>query len=88
MTKSTFAAAALVLCSFAGNAAAADALPSRAAATLGQVIATQGNAALLQIRRDLKESALKTIEPFLPQPDDSTESSDADRPAETPVAQR
>ena len=91
MTKSTLAAAALVLCSFAGNAGtatAADAMPSRAVATLGQVIAVQGNAALQQIRRDLKKSALKTIEPFLPKPDDSTESSDADKPAETPVAQR
>jgi hypothetical protein len=88
MTKSALAAAAtaLVLCGFPGSVASADTLPSRVAASLGQVIAAQGNAALMQIRNDLKKSALKTIEPFLPKPDDSAES--ADTPAATPVARR
>lgn len=87
MTKSTLAAAALVLCSFTGTAAA-DTLQSRAAVSLGQAIAAQGNLALIQIRREIKQSALKTIEPFLPAPDDSKESRGADQPARTPVAQR
>jgi hypothetical protein len=87
MTKSTLAAAALVLCTFAGTATA-DTLPSRTAATLGQVIAAQGNLALMQIRREIKASALKTIEPFLPAPDQVTRSRDAHPPAETPVASR
>ncbi len=113
MTKSTLAAAALVLCSFPGAAIPAEGLPSRAAVALGQVISAQGNAALAQIRRELQHSALKTIEPFLPSAgedtDESTgestdkatavatdqaadtstdESTNADEPAETPVALR
>ena len=87
MTKSTFAAAALVLCTFTGTAAA-DSLQSRAVVSLSQAIAAQGNLALIQIRREIKQSALKTIEPFLPAPDDSKDSSDDDKPAKTPVAQR
>ncbi len=88
MTKSTLAAAAvLVLCSFTG-AASADSLQSRAIVTLGQAIAAQGNVALVQMKRDLKKSALKTIEPFLPKPDDSNESANADEPAKAPVSQR
>ncbi len=66
MTKSTLAAAALVLSSFSGAAIPAEGLPFRAAAALGQAIAAQGNVALAQIRRELQQSALKTIEPFLP----------------------
>ena len=95
MTKSAIAAAAiLVLCSFTGTASA-DSLQSRVMLTLGQAIAAQGNAALVQIRRDLKDSALKTIEPFLPPASDAVESgpsgeseSTAEAPAPTPLAQR
>jgi len=94
MTKSAIAAAAvLVLCSFTGSASA-DSLQSRVVLTLSQAIAAQGNAALVQIRHDLKASALKTIEPFLPRAGDSseanaaTESSPAEAPAPTPLAQR
>ena len=66
MTKSTLTAAALVLCTFSGAAIPAEGLPSRAVVVLGQAIAAQGNVALAQIRRELQQSALKTIEPFLP----------------------
>ena len=78
MTKSTLAAAALVLSSFSGAAIPAEGLPTRAAVVLGQVIAAQGNVALAQIRRELRQSALKTIEPFLPSAgEDADESTDA-----------
>ncbi len=77
MTKSTLAAAALVLSSFSGAAIPAEGLPTRAAVALGQAIAAQGNVALAQIRRELQQSALKTIEPFLQSagndPDESTD---------------
>jgi hypothetical protein len=88
MNKSILAAAALALCSVTGSAGAGDSMSlmsGRAVSALGVVIAHQGNAALNQIRRDLKESALKTIEPFLPKP--SQDAAD-DEPAETPVATR
>jgi len=98
MNKTIFAAAALTLCSIPGSVGAGDySLPGRAVSALGMVIASQGNAALVQIRRELQDSALKTIEPFLPQAGDSeasdanpgaTESSDARAPAETPLSQR
>jgi hypothetical protein len=96
VNKSIFVAAALALSTIPGSAGA-DTLPTRAASALGIVIATQGNAALVQIRRELQQSALRTIESFLPQAGDSeasdakpgaTESSDARAPAETPLSQR
>jgi hypothetical protein len=85
MTKSTLAAAALVLCSFSGAAIPAEGLPSRAAAALGQVIAAQGNLALAQIRREIQQSALKTIEPFLPSAGDDTDES-SEEPADRSAA--
>ena len=67
MDKSTFAAAAaLALCTFTGTASANDTLQSRAMSALGTAIASQGNAALLQIRQELKESATEVMRPFLP----------------------
>ena len=84
MNKFVFAAAALALSTVSGSAGA-DTLPTRAVSALGMVIATQGNAALIQIRREMKESALRTIESFLPSPgqDVADEPADADSPAET-----
>jgi hypothetical protein len=76
MTKSTLAAATLVLCTFSGAAIPAEGLPSRAVVALGQAIAAQGNIALAQIRRELRQSGLKTIEPFLP-----SAGTDPDEPA-------
>lgn len=82
--KTTLAAAALVLSAFSGLASA-DSPSTRAAATLGSVIASQGNAALVQIKRELKESALQAMKPFLPAFAPANEPA---QPAKTPVAQR
>jgi len=81
--KATLAATVLVLGTFPGLASA-DSLSSRAANALGVVIASQGNAALAQIQRELKESALEAMKPFLPE----APAPDTQTPAETPVAQR
>ena len=103
MNKSFLAVAALTLCSVTGSAGAGNPLSTRAVSALGIAIASQGNAALIQIRRELQDSALKTIEPFLPwagkDTDETTdkstaeskvadESTNADPPAETPLALR
>jgi hypothetical protein len=82
--KATLAAAALVLSTFSGLASA-DSLSTRAVGTLGNVIASQGNAALVQIKRELKESALQAMKPFLP---DFAPAPSPAPPAKTPVAQR
>ena len=82
--KVTLAAAALVLSTFSGLASA-DSLSNRAAGTLGSVIASQGNAALVQIKRELKESALQAMKPFLPA---LAPAPSPAPPARTPVAQR
>jgi hypothetical protein len=84
MNKFVFAAAALALSTVSGSAGA-DTLPTRAASALGMVIATQGNAALIQIRREMKDSALRTIEAFLPKPSQKVadEPAKIDPPAET-----
>ena len=88
MNKFVFAAVALTLSTVSGSAGA-DTLSTRAVSALGMVIATQGNAALIQIRRDLKESALKTIESFLPKPnqDVADEPAKSDEPAKTGYVQ-
>jgi parvulin-like peptidyl-prolyl isomerase len=82
--KVTLAAAALVLSTFSGLASA-DSLSTRAAGTLGAVIASQGNAALVQIKRELRESARQAMKPFLP---DVAPAPEPAPPAQTPVAQR
>jgi hypothetical protein len=82
--KVTLATAALVLSAFSGLASA-DAPPTRAVGALGTVIASQGNAALILIKRELKESARQAMKPFLPDPAPAAEPAP---PAETPVAQR
>jgi hypothetical protein len=82
--KAALAATVLLLGTFSGMASAADSLASRAASALSVVIASQGDAALVQIRRELKESALEAMRPFLPE----APAPEPQTPAATPVAQR
>ena len=75
---------ALALGTFAQDASANESLSTRAVNAIGIVIAAQGDAALVQIGRELKESALDAMKPFLPDPAQAPEHP---QPAETPVAQ-
>ncbi len=84
MTKSTLAAAALALCAFTGTASAADTLQSRAMSALSVAIASQGNAALIQIREEIRQTALEAIKPFLPEPEKAPQ---PEKLAETPAVQ-
>lgn len=71
MNKSIKIAAALVALSLGTATTAVNAdegFALRAAATVGSVIAAQGNAALAEIRREVKESLVQQLKPFLPQP--------------------
>lgn len=58
---------ALGLGAVAAPAAAQESLPARAVALLGEAIAAQGNAALVQLRDELKRDLLKHIQPYLPE---------------------
>jgi len=75
-----FAAAALVLAGL-GTANAAQAQQAEVAnavvMTVGQWIAAQGNAALIQVREDMKRDALKHVGPYLPQRSDAVKDQDA-----------
>ena len=76
--KSAVAVAALVLCTVTGSTSARDSFSSggvtaRAVSALGAVIAKQGDAALIQIRRELAESAREAMKPFLPEPEQASE---------------
>lgn len=82
--KATLAAAA-ALSMFSGVVSATDSLPSRAVGALSVAIASQGNAALLQIRRELKESAREAMKPFLP---NDRRAPAQQSPAPAPAAQR
>jgi hypothetical protein len=84
MTKSALTAAALALCTFTGTASAHDTLTARAVNALSIAIAGQGDAALSQIRKELKQSAIEAFKPFLPK----SEKVPAEQPAETPVARK
>jgi len=86
MTKSTLAAVALALCSFTGTASANDILQSRAISALGDAIASQGNAALIQIRQEIRQTALDAVKPFLPAP--AKASQPQNKPAEAPTVRR
>lgn len=70
--------AALSFAAAAAPAAAAESLPARAATALGYVIAVQGDAALAQIREELKETVVQTVAPYLPQRQDAAEPAPAD----------
>ena len=87
MNRTALAAAALALCAVTGNAAAADRteLVTTMMTAAGHAIAAQGNAALVQIRKELKQSALASIKPYLPAPQKDAQPRKQD---ETPSAQR
>jgi hypothetical protein len=85
MNKLALAAAALALCSLSGAAQADDSLSSRAVTVLGIAIASQGDAALVQIRRELAQSAVEAMKPFRPE---TRKVSDQPQPAETAAAKR
>ncbi len=78
-------AAAIAMFSLAIPASASDSLSSRSVTALGVAIASQGDAALAQIRRELQQSARDTLKPFLPE---ARKAPPHPQPAETPVAQR
>ena len=63
---STFVLAAALMGVHAG-AQAQDSITQRMATGVGRVIAAQGNAALLQIRDELRERLEQDIEPLLPE---------------------
>jgi hypothetical protein len=81
---SNFAAVALVLSTLTGSATATDSLSARAVSALGTVIASQGDAALVQIRREITESAREAMKPFLPAPQKAPEQA---QPSETAARQ-
>lgn len=60
-----FAATSLLLAPLA-PAAAADGLALQLVSGLGQAIATQGNAAFQQIRADLQNDLINTVDAWLP----------------------
>lgn len=61
---------ALVALSFTAFAApaAADDITTRTAVAVGQAIAAQGNAALAEIRQEIKDALMEQIKPLLPEP--------------------
>jgi hypothetical protein len=64
----TLAAAALALCAVTGSTSAGERPNELVHATMrvvGHAIASQGNAALIQIRQELKQSALESIRQYL-----------------------
>ena len=83
MTKTfkTQISVTLIALSFAAATAPASAqgnLPARAVSALGTVIADQGNAALVQIREEFKDTLVERIKPYLPKPEAAAKSAPAD----------
>jgi hypothetical protein len=73
MNKSILKVAATVFAlSFCASANAAESLPGRAVEAIRVAIASQGNAALLEVRREMKEKFAEQVKPFLPQPATAT----------------
>ena len=70
-TFKTQIGAVLALCLAGASlpAAAQDNLPARAINALGLAIKSQGDAALVQIREELKDTLLDRIQPLLPKPE-------------------
>jgi hypothetical protein len=62
---------ALALAAGLSPAHAQDSMPARAINALGLAIAAQGDAALEQIRRELKDTLLEGVRPYLPRPETS-----------------
>jgi hypothetical protein len=82
-TRTIFASFALAATLLASVPARADeGLAVRVATGVGQLIAAQGNAALVTIRDEFTDQLVETIKPFLPAPDETSSSGDnADAPA-------
>ena len=78
--KTQIAATVLALgfAAVAAPAAAADSLPTRAANALGFAIAAQGDAALAQIRDEIRQTVIETVTPYLPQRTDAADQAPAD----------
>ena len=71
MNRIATVAAALALCAFTGTASANERPTELMAATMkavGHAIANQGNAALIQIRNELKDSAIEHIRQYMTLP--------------------
>jgi hypothetical protein len=76
----SFALAATLLASV--PARADEGLAVRVATGVGQLIAAQGNAALVTIREEFSQQLAETIKPFLPAPEQTSSSGDnSDAPA-------
>lgn len=67
-TRIGAALVALSFSAFAGTAAADEGIATRTAVAVGHIIAAQGNAALVEIRRELKDALLEQVKPLLPKP--------------------
>jgi hypothetical protein len=59
---------ALACATIAAPAAASDGLAARAANAVGAAIAAQGDAALAEIKREMKDTLLEKVRPLLPAP--------------------
>ena len=71
MNKSMQIAATLIALSLGTATTAVNAeegLAIRAAYAVGAMIAAQGNAALVEIRREVKETLIQQLKPYLPNP--------------------
>lgn len=71
LTRKTLSTVAILtaLLGFQGAAHANDSLTQRVVTGVGQVIAAQGNAALVQIRSELGETIENALKPVLPAPE-------------------
>jgi len=71
MNRTALTAAALILASFASTASANDRQELLASTmhAVGRAIASQGNAALKQIREELRRDLAESLKPLLPAPD-------------------
>ena len=81
MTTLKATTTALVLALAMTPAHADDNLATRAMEALGIAIASQGNAALLQIQAELKEKLLESLRPELPSPATAPEQAPAEKRA-------
>lgn len=70
MNRKSFAALALatLMLGASATAQAEDNLTTRVATGVGRIIAMQGNAALVTIREEIRESFAGTLAPFMPEP--------------------
>jgi len=70
MNRTALIAAALILASFTGTASATDRQELLASTmhVVGRAIASQGNAALIQIREELRRDLTESLKPLLPSP--------------------